>query len=191
MDEIDVILAYKRITGRESYRRPRINNKGDLAVAAKFLAWCKEHMVEPTAVIHVRCERTGRCGKVPAFNTLRSERALLDARKLEATRSAMEGHVERKVQAVRDLSVLSPGHEQVRERYFREGRQDLCQINSMAGGYDPRSQYCHACPHYAECSATLNAEQGFDVVALRFGAIRSLPKLVQNAMEGWHGSVPV
>jgi hypothetical protein len=191
----EVIQRYvTRYLDRQKRRphRPHPRVPEDQAVARKFLAWCDEKLVDPLQLIDLRFEHLWRERKAcPRFNSLRSERLVHLARRTEASVAAASTQVEVFDQTVRDLTLVLPGQEQVRRRYYFQQQQELCLENGMSGGYEPRSHFCPNCPQAATCASRLNEKWGFDVVALRSGKLGAVPAAVRKALRGWDGRVSV
>jgi hypothetical protein len=196
-DTDEVIKVYKRhvrdLSGREP-RRPHRLNPQDIAAARKFLLWCDRRAVDPVKMIALRFRQvafvTGRRAG-PRLADLGSDSLVSYAQREEASSAAAGTEIAVFDQTVRDLTLVLPGQDQVRRRYYFERRQALCMENPMSGGYEPRSHFCPNCPQAPACAAKLNAKWGFDVVSLRLGRLEAVPAAVRKALRGWHGSVSV
>ncbi len=172
--------------------RPARRDPSDIEIALRYLSWCGEHMVDYEEMLDLRFEHLWKIKRIcPRFNALRAPTLIPFAQKREASNVAAATQVEAFDQAVRSLTVMTPGHEQVRQRYFMQRQSMLCIENGMNGGYDPRSRYCPHCPQAAECEKRLNSKWGFNVSALRAGKIHLLPAPVRSVLRGWDGSLSV
>lgn len=191
----EVILGYRRNVVkyfRREPRRPFLRNAEDRVIARKIVAWAEKNAVDPVAFLDTRCDQFWRARKrLPGFRQIAAPCLLTYARQEESSTAASQTQSESFVQAVRDLTRLLPGHEQVRRRYYFEQRQGLCLENPLNGGYDPRSYYCPNCPQAPACAGRLNEKWRFDVVSLRSGKIEAVPEAVRKALRGWDGGLSV
>lgn len=144
--------------------------------AATFLRWCKANGVDQPLLfmwLRFRVVRSGRGthGARPSLQNMASP-ALLKRYFAIVERQQFEGEMKKQfdTQHERSLVSVNAGHEAVRRDYVINGRTDLCEVQQgISGGYHPFSKWCPACPRAATCAQRLNAEEGFDVVALRLG----------------------
>lgn len=194
-EEAKVILVYGDHFFERKRRRPHTlspRHPPSVEIAKRFLAWCSEHMVDYEEMIDLRFTHLWKLKRqCPQFNALRAPSLLPFARKQEASKEAAALQVVTFDQTVRDLTYMTPTHEQVRQRYFMQQQAILCKQNTAGGGYDPRSRYCPHCPQAFACAQRLNKKWGFDVTALRAGKLHLLPAPVRKVLRGWDGRISV
>ena len=158
--------------------------------ANAFLAWAAEQELDdPLRYLDYRFAVGDHNGRIPNIAQLRSVKlaALYRSEWKQGGRDAADGYdfVKRRSgtkreQAVKALRILTGANEVAKSHYV--GRAELCRAQSdMTGGYHPESRYCPTCPQAVRCAAQLHQTYGFDIVALRAGRLKYLPKEVAAA----------
>lgn len=192
VDAGDVVREFYAWRERTTKKPPPVGNArhGALATAGEFIVWCREQEIEdPIAFLRWRLERAEHAGHPISIKALRSpafaERwrewgegiSLDDAKAKKLLRqagSALE-------QNVKTLRILTPGMEAAKHPYAA-GRSEMCLVETeLTGGFHPASRYCPTCPVAVRCAAKLYKQHGFDVVALRRGALYALPREIAAA----------
>ena len=187
-----VLQHYYALREKRGVRPPKFYRKHAWKRAEGLIAWAAEQGIKDVLrYLDFRLEVGDFNERIPNLAQLRSnklaeiylsdwqvgERAAADGYERLKRRSGTKQE-----QAVKALQVLSPGHEAAKVHYV--GRAELCRAESDlsgTGGYHPESRYCPVCPQAVRCAAQLYQTHGFDVVALRAGRLRDLPKEVAAA----------
>lgn len=171
----EVLAEYAKLTKKHegySATRPAWD------AASAFLRWCKQHDVEQPLLfvwLRFRVLRSGMRSRTvhPSLQNMASEallpryRALIERQRTE--REMKQGFA---TQRERELVAVNAGHEAMRRDYLVMGKSELCEaLIEETGGYHPYSAWCPGCPRAITCSSALNAQEGFDVVALRLGRL--------------------
>ena len=160
--------------------------------AEAYLAWCgKAGVRDPLAFLEYRFEAAQHTGYVPQLHQLRSNKLAAlwkgfkrdehDVQKWSDDLHDRAGS--RRSQLVRQLRILTPGHEAAKQPYASPERRQLCLAElDLTGGFHPDSAFCPACPLAVQCAAQLYQRYGFDVVSLRAGRLHALPRKVTMAL---------
>ena len=159
--------------------------------AAAFISWCaKVGIDEPLRFLRWRMDAAKHSGWEPQIHQLRSNKLaenFLEWGEGRQRQSDRGDEIRRAAgslweQQVKELRILTRGMEAFRQPYVLSGTSEICMRSDQhSGGFHPKSRWCPVCPSAVRCADALNTRWGFDVVALRAGRLKDVPKSVAAA----------
>jgi hypothetical protein len=198
MDRDHAIDHYYQL--RAKHRRPiprklsAAHKADDAAAMETFLQWCQGKDIDDPAGYMAERFRSvylaSRRKAVPRITQLAND--MLAKRWtgwIEGERIAATSYTKRVAQddqfALVVKSLAAAPHvtkESFKRRLAGEGAEACMTMVHESGGYHPKSGWCQQCACAVRCAARVNEEHGFDVVALRSGALDKVPARVASAL---------
>lgn len=190
VEVMDVVRKFRELRATQHIAEPWRYRENVHKHADAYLKWCAKERLDPLRFLEYLFACAAHAGHVVHASRLRSAKLAEHWRQWAEGQRLQQEHgeaLERKAgtraqQMVKELRVLTPGMEAVKQPYVAAGKYELCVAQpDLTGGFHPESIYCPRCPRAVECAARLYHTYGFDVVSLRAGRLQYLPAEIAAA----------